>query len=100
MWGAYMNNETSSEHTTDVDFKDLILGFSGAALHHLGETRGSTGNQETPNFLLARQNIEIISMLFEKTKGNLSPNEEAMIQQVLLDLRVRFIEKSKARAQR
>ena len=86
-------DETS--HISEVDFKGLILGLSGAALHYMCEMK-QTSPAITVNLPLARQNIEIIAMLFEKTKGNLSPDEEALMQQVLLDLRMRFIEKSKS----
>ncbi len=79
-----------------IDFKSLLLGFSGAALHYLGETKGSQGSSESQNLGLARQNIEIIALLAEKTKGNLTSEENSLIQQLLLDLRMRFIEKSKS----
>lgn len=80
---------------SEVDFKGLILGLSGAALHYMCEMKQSSPTN-TVNLPLARQNIEIIAMLSEKTKGNLSADEEALMQQVLLDLRMRFIEKSKS----
>lgn len=89
-----MAESKNTDLIADIDFRGLILGLSGAALHHLGEVRSNGGADGRPNFSLARQNIEIISMLFEKTKGNLTSEEESMIQQTLLDLRMRFIEKS------
>jgi len=90
-------DQNSSENMGEIDFKSLILGLSGVALHHLGETKASEGQPDLVNFPLARQNIEIIAMLAEKTKGNLTSEEEGMIQQVLLDLRMRFIECTKRR---
>lgn len=89
-----MAEDNPNSDGSEIEFKELILGLSGAALHHLGETKASI---ESLNFPMARQNIEIIAMLVEKTKGNLTADEESMIQQVLLDLRMRFIEKSKSR---
>jgi hypothetical protein len=44
---------------------------------------------------LAHQNIEILALLAEKTKGNLADEEERLLQQLLLDLRMRFIEKNR-----
>jgi len=44
---------------------------------------------------LARQTIDLIGMLDEKTKGNLSGEEERLIGQILFDLRLRFVELSK-----
>lgn len=90
------DQKNSESNLGEVDFKGLIMGLSGAALHYLGDTKGAVGAPNSKNLPLARHNIEIIAMLSEKTKGNLSPDEEALIQQVLLDLRMRFIDKSKA----
>ncbi len=90
-----MEKINSNDEVPNIDFKGLVLGFSGAALHYLGETKASVEAKDIVNLPLARQNIELISLLSEKTKGNLSPDEESLIQQVLLDLRMRFIEKSK-----
>lgn len=78
-----------------VDFSGLILGFSSAALYYLGEA--PLGGQTAPdkNLPLARQNIDIIEMLQEKTKGNLTDEESKLVDQVLGDLRVKFTEASK-----
>jgi Domain of unknown function (DUF1844) len=78
-----------------IDFRGLILGFSGAALHYLGEAAG-VGEKSVVNLPLAQQNIEIIALLEQKTTGNLSVDEESLVRQLLIDLRMRFIEKSRA----
>jgi hypothetical protein len=78
-----------------VDFKGLILGFSGAAMHHLKAIKDNSADSDKMNFTLARQNIEFINLLAEKTKGNLTQEEDTVIRQALLDLRMLFIEKSK-----
>ena len=77
-----------------VDFRGLILGFSGAALHYLGESQ-APGEKAVLNMPLAHQNIEILALLAEKTQGNLSDQEESLLRQLLIDLRMRFIEKSR-----
>jgi hypothetical protein len=91
-----MDNKESFSENHAIGFKDLVMGFSGAALHYLGETKASSSKDFVINLPLARQNIELISLLFDKTQGNLTKEEEALIQQVLLDLKMRFIEKSKS----
>lgn len=96
---AQSPSQQSASELADIDFKGLVMGLSGAALHHLGETKTQPSNGVL-NLPLARQNIEIIAMLSEKTKGNLTLDEEAMIQQILLDLRMRFVEKSKLHSTR
>lgn len=77
-----------------VDFSELILGFSSAALYYLGQNIEGQGKATKVNIDLARQNIDIIEMLREKTKGNLTPDESALIQQLLLDLHVKVVEVS------
>ncbi len=71
----------------EVDFSGLILGFSSAALYYIGHTSLEGKGAAKPNFDLARQNIRIIEILKEKTKGNLNEEEDKLINQVLLDLR-------------
>ena len=77
-----------------VDFRGLSLGFSGAALQYMGESKAA-GEAQVQNMALAHQNIEILALLAEKTKGNLNDDEESLLRQLLLDLRMRFIEKSR-----
>lgn len=68
-----------------VDFSGLILGFSSAALSYLGY--GVDGKPGGPiNPLLAKQNIDIISLLVEKTQGNLTPEETTLVKQVMTDI--------------
>lgn len=86
---------SSEPSHTAVDFRGLILGFSGAALHYLGES-AIEGEKPVENMPLAHQNIEILALLAEKTKGNLSDEEESLLRQILIDLRMRFIEKSRS----
>lgn len=90
---------SESRTTNDVDFSGLILGFSSAALHYLGEhvlsSAESSTNSAAANLPLARQNIEIIELLRIKTQGNLSEDEQKLITQVLSDLRLKFVEVSK-----
>jgi len=84
-----------SEQT--VEFSQLVLGFSSAALHYLGEGTAGESKQAAngTNIALARQNIEIIRMLKAKTNGNLNSEETKLIDAVLTDLMLKFHEASK-----
>lgn len=75
-----------------VDFTTFVLSLATSALVSLGEVQGDEG--EKPDMPLARQTIDTIAMLQEKTKGNLSGEEERLVNQVLFDLRMKFIERS------
>lgn len=72
----------------DVDFSGLILGFSSAALHYMGE--GVVDETKTIEPDLARHNIEIIRLLQVKTKNNLSHEESDLLTQVLVDLERKY----------
>lgn len=75
---------------TDVDFSGLILGFSSAALYYIGAAELEGKAIPEKNLPLAKQNIRIVEMLSDKTKGNLSEEEKTLLDQVLKDLRMKF----------
>jgi len=79
-----------------LDFATFILSLSHSALVHLGEAPHPDGDAPQKDLALARQTIDMLGMLEEKTRGNLTGDEERMLSQVLYDLRMRFVELSKA----
>ena len=80
-----------------VDFLNLVVSMSHSALLHLGDAPDpATGGLEK-NLPLARQTIDLLGLLQEKTKGNLTGAEEHMMDQVVYELRMRFVEVSKGR---
>jgi hypothetical protein len=78
-----------------VDFATFILSLSHSALMHMGDAPHPETGGVQKNLLLARQTIDLIGMLEEKTKGNLTGDEERLIAQILFDLRMRYVETSK-----
>lgn len=81
-----------------IDFSTFVLSLSHSALMHLGEAPHPETNEVHASLPLARQTIDLIALLEEKTKGNLSGDEERLLGQVLFDLRMRFVERSKESA--
>lgn len=79
-----------------VDFATFILSLSHSALVHLGDAPSPEGGKSAPNLPLARQTIDLILLLEQKTQGNLSGEEERLMSQVVYDLRMRYIEVSKS----
>jgi hypothetical protein len=79
-----------------VDFSTFILSLNHSALMHLGEAPDPETGQVEKNLLLARQTIDLVGMLEEKTRGNLSGEEERLVAQILFDLRMRYVELSKS----
>jgi hypothetical protein len=78
-----------------IDFATFVLSLSHSALMHLGEAPHPETNKVEQNLMLAKQDIDILGMLDDKTKGNLSGDEERLLAQVLFDLRMRYVERSK-----
>jgi len=75
----------------EIDFTNFILSLSTSALIQLGEIQDPFTHKAGKNLPLAKQTIDLIGMLKEKTKGNLSPEEEKVIEYVLYDLRMRYV---------
>jgi Domain of unknown function (DUF1844) len=77
-----------------LDFSTFVLGLIGTAYVHLGDAPSPEGQigHEARNLLLARQDIDLLGLLQEKTKGNLTGDEERLLEQALCDLRMRYVE--------
>ena len=86
---------SAQDANATVDFTALIMGFSSAALYYLGEAPLDGKAAPKRNLALARQNIDIISMLREKTRGNLADDEAKLIEQLVTDLKVRLVSAGK-----
>jgi hypothetical protein len=78
-----------------IDFATFIVSLSHSALLHLGDAPHPETNAIEANVALARQTIDLLGLLEEKTKGNLTGDEERLLTQVLFDLRMRFVETQK-----
>jgi len=75
----------------EIDFTHFIFSLSTSALIQLGEVQDPFTQTSAKNLPLAKQTIDLIGMLKEKTKGNLTPDEEKVIEYVLYDLRMRYV---------
>lgn len=76
-----------------VDFSMLVLSFSHSAFYHLGLVEDPGTHRKGPvDKNLARSDIDMLELLQEKTRGNLTPDEEKLLQSLLYDLRMRFVE--------
>jgi len=74
-----------------IDFSRFVISLAHQTLALLGEIPNPESNKTERNLPLAKQTIDILEMLEEKTKGNLSSAEQKMIEQVLYDLRSHFV---------
>jgi hypothetical protein len=78
-----------------IDFSTFVLSLSHSALVHLGDAPPPEGQATERNLPLARQTIDLLGILQEKTRNNLTGEEERLLDQALYDLRLRFVEVSK-----
>ena len=76
-----------------VSFTAFMLSLATTAAVHFGDIADpSTGQRMEPNLVGAGQMIEIIAMLQEKTEGNLSEPEAKLLEDLLYELRMRFVD--------
>ena len=75
----------------EIDFTHFMFSLSTSALIQLGEIEDPFTKKLVKNLPLAKQTIDLIGMLNEKTKGNLTPDEEKVMQYLLYDLRMRYV---------
>ena len=75
----------------EISFINLIFSLSTSALIQLGEIQDPVTQQLAKNIPLAKQTIDLIGMLKEKAKGNLTSDEEKLLENILYDLRMRYV---------
>jgi len=80
----------SSERPAQVDFISFILSLTSTAFIQLGEVEDPVQGSRGVDLEGARQMIDIIDMLHEKTRGNLEPQEEKFMERILFELKVKF----------
>ncbi|MFH1130686.1 MAG: DUF1844 domain-containing protein [Pseudomonadota bacterium] len=78
----------------EIDFSNFVLSLAAAAMMYLGETALPDGTMKK-DVAVAKQNIDILAMIEEKTKGNLKKDEEKLLREMLYELRMRFVSASK-----
>lgn len=80
----------------EINFTTFVMGLSTQALMHLGEIV-EPGAPHTPDLPAAKQMIDLLGVLREKTTGNLDAAEEQLLASMLYDLRMRYVEVSRHR---
>jgi hypothetical protein len=83
------------EASAEITFGTFVVGLSTQALLHLGEIADPHTNQTAMDLPAAQQLIDIIGMLQEKTRGNLDHEEQAMLETILFELRMKYVERAR-----
>jgi hypothetical protein len=82
---------------TGLTFSALLLSLSTSALVNMGELPDPISNEKQINLPLAKQTIGIIEMLKDKTTGNLNTDEDRLINNMLYDLRMKYVDTAGAK---
>jgi Domain of unknown function (DUF1844) len=97
-------NQAPSEATTnredalpEINFSTFVISLSTQALMNLGEIANPIGGNVETDIPVAKQMIDILAMLREKTHGNLDAGEERLMEDILFDLRMKYVEAVKKR---
>lgn len=92
--GKDASGRTQVPPLPEVSFSTLIMSLSSSALLHLGEIPDPETGQKKHDLPLAKHTIDTIGMLHEKTRGNLTEEEQKFLDSMLTDLRWRFVKAS------
>jgi len=78
-----------------IDFSTFIMSLTSSAFYHLGDIADpETGKTET-NLPAVHQTIDMLTMLREKTQGNLNTEENKLLEQLVYELQMKYVAKSK-----
>jgi hypothetical protein len=75
-----------------IDLTTFFLSISSAAFMGLGLVSPDGQSEPRVDLELAKQNIDLLELMQEKTKGNRTPEEDRLIDQLLFETRMRFVE--------
>jgi hypothetical protein len=74
-----------------INFPTFIASLNASALVHLGVIEDPVTGKAEKNLPMAKQTIDILSMLQQKTAGNLTADEDGMLKSILYDLRIMYV---------
>lgn len=88
---ASQSGPDASAPLPEVNFSTFIFSLNSSALMHLGVLQDPSTGEQTKNLAFAKQTIDILGMLEEKTQGNLEKDEESLLKNILHDLRLMYV---------
>jgi hypothetical protein len=83
--------EQTADHYLEVNFASFVLSLSTSAMYHFGDFPDPVSKKAERNLPAAKQIIDILSMLNDKTAGNLDEGEKNLIDGLLFELRIRYV---------
>jgi len=89
---AGSREEQAPEGAGDVGFETFVMGMGTNALVHLGAVPHPETGEPQQSMELAKHTIDLLAMLEDKTRGNLTERERQVLQATLYDLRMRYLD--------
>jgi hypothetical protein len=86
-----INENDAQSKMSPAEFSGFIVSLAHTTLMYLGELDDPSTGEKLRNIEQARYNIDIIDMLITKTKGNLTAEEDHLIQSVSRDLKMKYV---------
>ena len=83
--------EEEAAQLPEINIQTFVFSLNASALVQLGVMDDPSTGRKEKNLSLAKQTIDILSMLHEKTEGNLTDDEENLLKNILYDLRIRYV---------
>lgn len=87
---AYQQEDEGTQ-LPQIDFSTFVISLNSSALVQLGVLADPTTGDKSKNLALAKQTIDLLGMLEEKTRGNLNVDEANMLKSILYDLRILYV---------
>jgi hypothetical protein len=84
--------QADPEGLPEINFSAFVISLSTQALMHLGEIENPLSGKVESDVPVAKQMIDILGMLREKTRGNLNAGEDRLMEDILYDLRMKYVE--------
>ncbi len=77
-----------------LEFSSIVVLFYFPALIHLGLMEDPASGERRENLVLAKRNIDLLDLLKDRTKGNLEPEEDKFLEDVLSQLKMAYLKKA------
>jgi Domain of unknown function (DUF1844) len=95
-----MSENQEAAEAPEVTFIGFVLSLAHTAAFHFGDVPDPvTGQAGAANLAAAQQIIEILALLEQKTRGNLTAEERQLMEQIVYELRLRYVEATKTAPQ-
>ena len=90
------DEHSTQQHAESISFAAFVLSLAHTAAVHFGDIPDPmSGQTAEANLPAAQQMIDILSLLEAKTRGNLTAEERQLLEQILYELRLRYVEATK-----